>query len=133
MTSYAEYTCEHAECGYIWVGYMLPEYICPECQRHQYRNGEIFETLKENLRLRITPYGECSTSDEVKGYLQRCRECIEDLEECRLLYESDSAYKEGKARLMQLDMVGSEYFLLMMRNDFDEELFDTSEFFLKHV
>ena len=133
MTSYREYKCEHAECGNIWMGYMLPEYYCPECQRHQYRSGEIFETLKENLRSRISPYWEHSTSDEVKDYLERCYECIADLEECRLLYESNSAYKEGKARLIQLDRVGRQYFLLMMQNSFDKELFDTPEFFLKHV
>lgn len=133
MTSYAEYKCEHAECGNVWLGYLLPEYICPECHRHQYRNGEIFETLEENLRLRISPYGKYKASDEVKDYLERCYECIAELEECRRLYESGSAYKQGKARLVQLDMVGRQYSLLMMQNSFDKELFDTPDFFLKHV
>ena len=112
---------------------MLPEYICPECQRHQYRHGEIFDTLKENLHLRISPYWEYSTTDEVKDYLERCYEGIAELEECRLLYESDSAYKEGKKRLIRFDSVGREYSLLMMENSFDKELFDTPEFFRKHV
>ena len=96
----------------------MPEYYCPECRRHQYRDGAIFETLKENLRLRISFYGEHNTSDEIKDFIDDCHECIAELEECRLKYESDSAYKDGKAQLGRLDWVGHDYFFLMLWKPF---------------
>ena len=119
MTSYRLLKCEHVECGYIWADAPgMPEYYCPECRRHQYRDGEIFETLKENLRLRISFYGEHNTSDEIKDFIDDCHECIAGLEECRLEYQSDSAYKDGKAQLGRLDLVGQDYFFLMLWKPF---------------
>ena len=132
MTSYVEYTCEHAECAYTWIGYYLPEHICPECSGQQFRNGEIFEYLKESLHSRVTPYHGIDIPDEAKDYLEQCHRCIADLEELRLVYESDSAYREGKP-LNGFDSVGYRYHDLIRRQSFDVQLFDIPEFLLKHV
>ena len=83
--------------------------------------------------MRVSRYGEVEIPDEAKDYLEKCCECIEDLEELRLRYESDCAYGEGRKRLKGLDSVGNEYFSLMEIQSFDTELFDIPDCFLKHV
>ena len=83
--------------------------------------------------MRVTRYGELEIPDEAKDYLEKFFECIEDLEELRLRYESDCAYREGRKRLRGLDSVGNEYFFLMQIQSFDTELFDIPDCFLKHV
>ena len=60
--------------------------------------------------MRVSRYGGLEIPDAAKDYLEKCCECIEDLEELRLRYESDCAYKEGRKRLRGLDSVGNEYF-----------------------
>ena len=130
MTSYAEYKCEYVECGYIWE--LRPQHICPECSRQQFWNGRIFARFKENLHTRISFYLGLDTPDEAKDYLEECYRCIADLEELRLVYESDLAYQQGK-HLAGFDLLGHHYHDLIRSQSFDAELFDISEFFLKHV
>ena len=83
--------------------------------------------------MQVSRYCELEIPDEAKDYLEKCCECIEDLEELHLRYESDCAYREGRKRLRGLDSVGNEYFSLMEIQSFDTELFDILDCFLKHV
>ena len=131
MTSLREFKCEDPQCGSTWS--FFPEHVCPDCSKQQFRNGQIFDYFKERLKMRVSRYGELEIPDEAKDYLEKCCECIEDLEELRLRYESDCAYREGRKRLRGLDSVGNEYFFLMQIQSFDTELFDIPDCFLKHV
>lgn len=83
--------------------------------------------------MRGSRYGELEIPDEAKDYLEKCYECIKDLEELRLRYESDCAYREGGKRLKGLDSVGNKHFSLMEIQSFDTELFDIPDCFPKHV
>ena len=59
---------------------VFPEHVCPDCSKQQFKNGQIFDYFKERLQMRVSRYGELEIPDEAKDYLEKCCECIEDLE-----------------------------------------------------